>query len=147
MPAGLIAAGTTGHALEETIKHLYQAHQCNPMEQSVWLVCNDRDRAEYGGPAGFFDDCGRFPREWQDEHVLSNGCQRSADWGGHVCDLKRALEAISAAGNGHLDTLVIDANLFFWPKFNFQVQPPPRSPSPAAVLTLLVLRVSACRLV
>jgi hypothetical protein len=103
-------------------------------------VCNQTDREEYGGPEGFFDDCGRFPREWQDARVVSNGCQRAREWQGHVSDLKAALDQISAAGNGHLDTLVIDANLYLWPTFNFQV----RKSVPLAVVQFPGAEVTRC---
>lgn len=125
MPAGLIAAGAKGHALEQMMWHVYNAHQCIPTEQSIWLVCNEVDRPEYSGTGGFFDDVNaqRFPHSWQREHVISNGSKTSGEWVSHVDDLKAALKNVAAVGRGHLDTFVIDANLFLWKSFNFQVLP------------------------
>lgn len=64
IPAGLMTIGAGGHGLANTVNHLYDAHQVNPLLQSLFLVTNTCNHDEYGGVAGFFDDIGRFPREY-----------------------------------------------------------------------------------
>ena len=56
--------GEDGHGLSNTINLLYSAHQVNPLVESLYLVTNACNHEEYGGVAGFFDDVGRFPREY-----------------------------------------------------------------------------------
>lgn len=59
-----MTVGEDGHGLANTINHLYGAHQVNPLVESLYLVTNACNHEEYGGVAGFFDDIGRFPREY-----------------------------------------------------------------------------------
>ena len=112
--------GGSPESLAATIAHLLSVHQCNPLTQALLVVTNEANREEFAGPAGFFDTIGRFPREWQDCRVISNGAASPGEWQGHSADLQLALQAL---GDNGLSTLVLDANLFFWPSFNLQVAP------------------------
>jgi hypothetical protein len=120
VPSGLFTVGVGEHALSSVIKCLYTAHQANPLVESLYLVTNALNHDEYAGPAGFFDDVGRFPRDWQDQHVLCNGCSRPDAWGGHVADLAMAMERMGRDARAR-DVIAIDGNVFLWPDFNLQV--------------------------
>jgi len=121
VPAGIVAiGGGGGHALATVINHLYGSHQCCPLTESLWLVTNEPDQEEYAREGGFFDNMGKFSRNWQAQRAISNGCSTSAAWGGHVADLQCALRQIAVRNT--LDTIVIDANSFFWPTFGMQAR-------------------------
>jgi hypothetical protein len=68
---------------------------------------------------GFFDTVGRFDRAWQADRVVCNGCQYPSEWQGPAADLRLALARVQQ--DGARPVLVLDANLYFWPRFNFQV--------------------------
>lgn len=119
VPAGLQSVGV-GEALATVIKHLLSVHQCNPLTQSLYLVTNAANHDEYAGAAAFFDTVGRFPKEWQQRRVLCNGAATAEEWGGHAADVQMALRSIRE--DNDLDTVVLDANMFFWPGFNLQVR-------------------------
>jgi hypothetical protein len=72
------------------------------------------------GHAGFFDTVGRFDRAWQTDRVICNGCQHPDEWQGPAADLRLALRRVLQ--DGIRPVLVLDANLFFWPRFNFQAR-------------------------
>jgi hypothetical protein len=119
IPAGTQNVGNK-EALATTIAHLLGVHQCNPLTAALYVVTNAANHDEYTGTAAFFDTIGRFPKEWQQRRVICNGAQTQAEWHGHVSDVQLALETI--AKDNDKDTLVLDANLFFWPDFNLQVR-------------------------
>lgn len=123
IPAGLITVGEGGHSLASVTNALHTVHQCNPLTQSLFLVTNAQNHDEYAGRAGFFDDIGRFSREWQASHTFCNGCKAPNEWRGHAADAAMAMRRIAEQGGpaAAMDTVVIDANLFMWPKFNLQV--------------------------
>lgn len=123
VPAGLITVGEGGHSLASVTNALHGVHQCRPLTDSLYLVTNSQNHDEYAGVADFFDDIGRFSREWQGSHTFCNGCKTPAEWGGHAADLAMAMRRIAEAQGptAAMDTIAIDANLFLWPKFNLQV--------------------------
>lgn len=123
VPAGLITVGEGGHSLASVTNALHTVNQCNPLTDSLFLVTNVQNHDEYAGPAGFFDDIGRFSREWQASHTFCNGCTTPGEWKGHAADAAMAMRRIAEQGGptAAMDTIVIDANLFLWPKFNLQV--------------------------
>lgn len=124
VPAGLITVGEGGHSLASVTNALHTVHQCSPLTDSLYLVTNTQNHDEYAGAAGFFDDIGRFSRDWQASHTFCNGCSKPEQWQGHAADLLMAMQRIAEQGGptAGLDTIAIDANLFMWPKFNLQVR-------------------------
>jgi hypothetical protein len=101
--------------------HLYHVHQAAPLTDSLFVVTNRANHAEYAGTAAFFDTFGRFPKEWQQRRILCNGASRPEEWGGHVEDVKMALRKMEEEGVCR-DVLVIDGNCFFWPRFPLQAR-------------------------
>ena len=120
VPAGLQNVGDAAGALAGTLAHLLSAHQLAPLQSALYVVTNRANHEEFAGAGGFFDVAGRFDRAWQAARVVCNGAAAPEEWAGHAADLRLALAR--AQQDGDRPVFVLDANLFFWPRFNFQAR-------------------------
>lgn len=80
------------------------------------MVTNAANHSEFAGTGGFFDDIGRFSREWQAQHVLCNEASSPDAWEGELADVKLALAHVRRR-NEH-PTVFVDASVVALPDFN-----------------------------